>query len=75
MLRASPDPAAEGVWVHQVVGLEVVDTAGVGHGPVAAVQPNPAHDLLVLEDGTLVPAVFIVEIEDRIVVDVPEGLF
>jgi hypothetical protein len=42
---------------------------------VAALQANPAHDLLVLEDGALVPVVFVVERgEGRIVVDPPAGL-
>jgi len=34
-----------------------------------------AHDLLVLEDGTLVPTVFVVDREPGVVVvDVPDGL-
>jgi 16S rRNA processing protein RimM len=43
---------------------------------VVAVQANPASDLLVMEDGNLVPLRFVVGREDRrIVVDVPAGLF
>ena len=75
LLRAEVDEPDDGVWVHQVIGLEVVDSAGVAHGNVVAVQENPAHDLLVLDDDTLVPSVFIVEVTDRVLVDVPEGLF
>lgn len=69
------DTAPEGLWVHEVIGLEVVETTGERHGRVVAVQQNPAHDLLVLDDDVLVPSVFISSIGDRIVVDAPEGLF
>ena len=74
--RALDEPDTR--WVHTVVGAEVVDTDGVSHGRVASVLANPAHDLLVLDDDTLVPVVFIVEPEssdDRLVVDAPDGLF
>jgi hypothetical protein len=38
-------------------------------------EANPAHDLLVLEDGALVPSVFVVDRDERgLVVDLPEGL-
>jgi 16S rRNA processing protein RimM len=76
-LTAEPlEDAPEGeVWVHEVVGAEVVDRAGAPIGVVTAVEANPAHDLLVLEGGTLVPMVFVVDQQPgRVVVDVPEGL-
>ncbi len=75
VLRAEADDDAAGLWVHQVVGKDVVDPAGVAHGRVVAVQQNPAHDLLVLTGDVLVPAVFIVEVGEHIVVDAPEGIF
>jgi len=63
------------VWVHEVVGAEVVDRTGRRLGRVEAVQANPAHDLLVLDGGGLVPMVFVVSQEaGRVVVDPPEGL-
>lgn len=63
------------VWVHEVIGAEVVDVGGRSHGRVESVEANPAHDLLVLEGGALVPMVFVVEqSEGRVVVDPPEGL-
>ena len=38
-------------------------------------EVNPAHDLLVLDDGTLVPIVFVVDQQPGVVVvDVPDGL-
>jgi 16S rRNA processing protein RimM len=64
------------LWVHQLVGAEVVDRAGTSYGPVTAVIANPASDLLELADGRLVPLVFVVEQHPgvRVVVDVPPGL-
>jgi 16S rRNA processing protein RimM len=45
-------------------------------GRVTAVEANPAHDLLVLDGGALVPMVFVVEQRDGVVViDPPDGLF
>lgn len=68
--------APEGeVWVHEVIGSEVVDRAGTVLGRVEAIEANPASDLMVLDGGALVPMVFVVEQErGRVVVDVPEGL-
>jgi len=63
------------LWVHELIGADVVDRAGAPLGRVTSIEANPAHDLLVLESGALVPIVFVVEHEPgRIVVDVPEGL-
>jgi 16S rRNA processing protein RimM len=69
------DAAGDEVWVHEVVGSEMVDRTGRVLGRVAAVEANPASDLLVLEDGHLVPMVFVVETAaGRVVVDPPAGL-
>jgi 16S rRNA processing protein RimM len=77
VLRAAPlhDPGE--LWVHDLIGAELVDTAGVAHGRVVEVQANPASDLLVLDSGALVPVRFVVEVEPatRVVVDAPAGLF
>jgi 16S rRNA processing protein RimM len=71
---AIDDPDA--LFVHDLVGREVVEVDGTSHGEVLAVQANPASDLLVLEDGSLVPLRFVVGREEgRIVVEVPAGLF
>jgi 16S rRNA processing protein RimM len=76
LLRAAPlDHADDELWVHELVGAELVDTTGRGHGHVVAIEANPAHDLLVLDDDTLVPVVFVVEhTPGRVVVDPPAGL-
>jgi 16S rRNA processing protein RimM len=70
------DGAPDGeIWVHDVIGASVTDISGRAFGTVVAVEANPAHDLLVLEGGGLVPMVFVVEHEgDRVVIDPPEGL-
>jgi len=70
-LASAPDE----LWVHELVGAEVVDRHGRAHGRVAALEANPAHDLLVLEDGRLIPIVFVVAHDPgRVVVDPPAGL-
>lgn len=76
-LRGEPIEDPEELWVHELVGCRVLSADGVERGTVTAVQDNPAADLLVLDDGSLVPVVFIVDgPRDGVVgVDVPEGLF
>ena len=50
--------------------------SGVTVGRVVAVEANPAHDLLVLDGGALVPMVFVVSTEPGVVlIDPPDGLF
>jgi 16S rRNA processing protein RimM len=62
-------------WVHDLIGAEVVDPAGRTLGRVTAVEANPAHDLLVLGGGALVPLPFVIDrAPGRVTVDVPEGL-
>ena len=59
-----------------MIGAVVRDRSGTDLGRVAAVEANPAHDLLVLDSGALVPMVFVVSHEHGVVlVDPPEGLF
>ena len=66
---------ADELWVHELVGSELFDPSGRALGRVTAVEANPASDLLVLEDGHLVPMVFVVEAAaGRVVVDPPAGL-
>ncbi|MFN8035700.1 MAG: ribosome maturation factor RimM [Acidimicrobiia bacterium] len=71
-LGALPD---DELWVHELVGAAVEDRAGRPIGTVVAVVANPAHDLLELDGGALVPMVFVVEhTPGRVVIDPPEGL-
>jgi 16S rRNA processing protein RimM len=71
-LPSDPDD----LYVHELIGAEVVDAAGVSYGKCTAVLANPAHDILELESGALVPVVFVVSrAPGRLVIDPPEGLF
>lgn len=76
-LWAEPIEDPDELWVHELVGASVVDTAGEALGTVAAVESNPASDLLILSDDSIVPLTFFVERLDdgSLVVDPPEGLF
>ena len=76
ILRAEPIEGDEDtLWVHELIGSEVVDTAGRSYGPVNAVEANPASDLLVLAGDKLVPLVFVVsKAPGRVVIDPPAGL-
>jgi 16S rRNA processing protein RimM len=63
------------LWVHELIGAEVVDLAGRSYGPVQAVESNPASDLLVLSGDRLVPLVFVkMKLPGRVVIDPPAGL-
>lgn len=76
LLLAEPlvDPGA--LFAHELIGCELVEVSGRSHGRVAALQENPASDLLVGEQGWLVPLRFVVSREKgRIVVEAPKGLF
>jgi len=74
-LRAEPIEEEGALWVHELIGSEVVDAAGATYGSVVAVEANPASDLLVLDDGGLVPLRFVVESGPaRLVIDPPAGL-
>ncbi len=76
-LRAEPLEDPDALWVHELVGAEVVTVAGEVCGRVAWVEDNPASPMLVLDGGALVPVVFVVDqsgLPDRLVIDPPEGL-
>jgi len=67
------DPSV--IWVHEVVGKHVV-ADGVDRGVCVAVIDNPAHPILELDTGALVPGVFVRGVEgDVVVVEAPDGLF
>lgn len=63
------------VWfVHELVGVPVVLGDGSAVGTCVAVLDNPAHDLLELDSGVLVPMPFVTDVADVITIDPPEGL-
>lgn len=62
-------------YVHELIGLRLVDQHGQDHGEVVSVVDNPAADLLELVDGRLVPLSFYRDHDRSAVnVDVPPGL-
>ena len=76
ILRTETVADPDALWVHDLVGSVVREVGGAERGRVVEVQANPAHDLLVLENGALVPAVFVVSCTDGVtLIDPPEGLF
>jgi len=76
VLRAPAIHDDQALWVHELVGADAVRSSdGTSVGRVAAVVSNPASDLLELEDGTLVPARFVVgRRPGQVELDVPAGL-
>ena len=76
VLSAEPIVDPEALWIHELIGAEVVELDGTRRGRCIAVIDNPAADLLELESGALVPASFVVTVADRVItIDPPAGLF
>ena len=75
-LYAPPLDDPDTLWVHELIGSTVEDTVGTVLGTVVEVEANPASDLLVLDDGGLIPLRFVLTSVPgiRITVDVPDGL-
>ena len=78
-LLAEPLPemhADDALYVHDLIGADVVDAHGTSFGKCVSVLANPAHDILELDNGALVPVVFIVSsAAGRVVIAPPDGLF
>jgi len=76
LLTGDPVDTVNGeLWVHELIGEDVVTDDGTALGAIMAVEANPAHDLLVLPHGRLIPIVFVVGHKDGVVtVKLPEGL-
>lgn len=74
VLRAEPVEVEGAFWVHELVGETLYQPDGSRVGLVEAVEANPASDLLILEDGRVVPLTFVRRDENRLTVDGPPGL-
>ena len=79
-LFATPIDDPDALWVHQLVGADVVEADGTARGRCVAVIDNPAADLLELDTGALVPATFVTSVDADsdpalVTVEPPEGLF
>jgi 16S rRNA processing protein RimM len=76
MLWAAPVSDDEALWVHDLIGSSVVDADGVVRGTCVSVIDNPAHDILELDTGHLIPIIFVTSAADGVItVDPPDGLF
>ena len=73
----SAEPLEDGgLGVHELIGARVVDADGVDRGACVSVIDNPAHDILELDTGHLVPVTFVTDVADGVIhVDVPDGLW
>jgi 16S rRNA processing protein RimM len=76
VLLAEPIDDPDTWFVHDLIGCEVFTTDGASVGRCVAVLDNPAHDMVELDSGALVPMPFVTEVESgvRMVIDPPEGL-
>ena len=76
VLWAEPLAEADTLWVHELIGSDVIGTDGEKVGVVCAVEANPASDLLVLDGGVLIPLTFVVDhvAGVSVTVDLPAGL-
>lgn len=74
VLRAEPVDDPDVWFVHELIGLPVVLSDGTRVGTCASIVENPAHDMVELDDGRLVPLPFVVDVGDVIEIDPPEGL-
>lgn len=75
VLRAEPLEVEGALWIHELVGSDLWDVDGEPVGRIEAVEANPASDLLVLEDGRVVPLTFVRrDAAGRLTVDGPPGL-
>jgi 16S rRNA processing protein RimM len=75
-LLAPPITDPDALWIHELIGSMVEDSAGCELGRVTGVHANPASDLLVLDGGALIPLRFVTSTEPgvAVVVDIPDGL-
>jgi 16S rRNA processing protein RimM len=75
VLWAEPLDVEGAFWIHELVGSELVEPGGRRVGRVEAVEANPASDLLILDDGRIVPLIFVSrDPSGRLTVDGPPGL-
>ncbi len=75
-LYAEPVDDPDALWVHDLLGASVVEADGTSRGRVVGVLANPAHDILELDTGALVPVIFVVASAGGVLtIDPPDGLF
>ena len=73
---AEPIEDPDAVWVHDLIGAQVIEANGTVRGKCVAVLDNPAGPMLELDTGALVPSVFITSmVNGTATVETPDGLF
>lgn len=74
-LFAPPIEDVDALWVHQLIGSHVVDVNGEAWGKCIGVLNNPAHEILEIEGGLLVPIPFVESCDGTTtVINPPVGL-
>lgn len=74
-LYAEPIDDDNALWVHELIGSQVVDVAGREWGTCTGVLQNPAHDILEINHELLVPMPFVVSHDSGVTtIDPPAGL-
>ena len=74
-LYAEPIEDADALWVHQMIGSQVIDERGHQWGVCTGILQNPAHDILEIEGGLLVPMPFVRSCDGvTTVIHPPDGL-
>jgi 16S rRNA processing protein RimM len=76
-----PEPGPDEIYLHDLIGLDVIDAAGAGVGTVEAYYELP-HDVMIEvarpgAESVMVPYRFVVDVDldaRRLVVDPPVGL-
>ena len=75
-LSAQPLDDPDAFWVHDLIGSSVAGTDGQVFGTCVGVLQNPAHDILELDNGFLVPIVFVLSSQGGVItIEPPDGLF
>ena len=74
-LYAEPIEDTDALWVHQMIGSQVIDEHGHLWGLCTGILQNPAHDILEIEGGLLVPIPFVHSCDGvTTVIHPPDGL-
>jgi 16S rRNA processing protein RimM len=65
----------DALWVHDIIGSRGVGVDGTDYGTCTGVIDNPAHAILELDSGGLVPIPFVQSCADGVTtIDPPQGL-
>ncbi len=74
-LYAEPLNEGDALWVHELIGSTVIDVDGDTWGTCVAVVSNPAHDIVELDNGLLIPIPFVESCDgDVTIIRPPAGL-